>query len=76
MELVFPWPVIVLGYRHVTQCWSIRNEKNQCRKMGRGEGGRFLGKANTGKVFFNHCYVSDNRHHCNTLSRKGFNLEN
>lgn len=52
MELVFPWLVIVLGYRYVTQCWSIRNEKNQCRKVGRGEGGRFLGKANTGKMFF------------------------
>lgn len=41
MELVFPWLVIVLGYRHMTQWWSIRNEKNQRGKMGRGEGEGF-----------------------------------
>lgn len=54
----------------------VNKKRRDARWEGEREGGVFQGKASADKMSFDHCHVSDNRHHLNTLGREGFNLGN
>lgn len=50
----------------------VNKKRRDARWEGEREGGVFQGKASADKMSFDHCHVSDNRHHLNTQGSKKY----